>query len=79
MIKSFLQLKNKIAVFDDDIVKFLIIHTYLNIFFKFTNKNYWKADEKCAEVYKFFLKVFIQSLFKHFKLISNYEVQKIIL
>ena len=74
IIESLLQSENKISVFNDDIVKFLIIYTYLNTFFRFTDINHWKADEKCAEVYEFFLKVLIQSFFKHFELISDYEI-----
>ena len=59
MIKDFLQLKNKISVFDDDVIKFLIIYTYLNTFFRFANKDHQKTDKKCAEMYKFFLKILI--------------------
>ena len=76
MIEGLLQLRNKISVFNNDVVKFLIIHTYLNIFPRFINKDHWEADEECAEMYKFFLKVFIQLLFKYFKLINNYEIQR---
>ena len=73
-IEGLLQLKNEILIFDDDVVKFSIIHTYLNTSPKFMNKDYWGADEGCAETYEFFLKIFIQSFFKHFKLISDHEI-----
>ena len=78
-IESFLQLKNEILIFNDDVVKFSVIHTYSNTSPKFTNKDYQEADEECAEVYKFFLKVLIQSLFEHFELISGYRIQKTVL
>ena len=73
-IENLLQLKNKILIFNDNVVKFLIIHTYLNISLKFVNKDHWEADEECAETYKFFLKILIQSLFEHFKFISDYKI-----
>ena len=74
MIENLLQLKNKVLIFDDDVVKFSVIHIYSNTFLKFTDKDHWRTDEKCAEVYEFFLKVLIQSLFKHFKLISDHKI-----
>ena len=74
MIESLLQLRNEVLIFNNDVVKFLIIHTYLNIFFRFADKNHQKADEECVEVYKFFLKILIQSLLKHFELISDYKI-----
>ena len=48
MIEGFLQLKNRILVFNSDVIKFLIIYAYLNTFLKFTDKNYWEVDEKCT-------------------------------
>ena len=75
-IENLLQLKNKILIFNDDVIKFSVIHTYLNIFFKFTDKDHQRVDEKYVETYKFFLKVLIQPLFKHFELISDYEIQR---
>ena len=78
-IESFLQLRNRISVFDDDVVKFLIIHIYLNISLRFADKNYWKVDEKCAEMYEFFLKILIQSLFEHFEFISDHRIQRAVL
>ena len=79
IIESLLQLRNKVSVFNNDVVKFSVIHTYLNTSLKFTDKNHWEADEECAEMYKFFLKILIQSLFKHFKLISDYKIKKTVL
>ena len=79
MIEGLLQLKNEISVFDDDVVKFSIIHTYLNTFLKFANKDHWKADEKCVKIYKSFLKILIQSFFKHFKFINDYKIQRVML
>ena len=58
-IESLLQLKNRVLIFNDDVIKFSVINTYLNISLRFVNKDYWKADEGCAEVYEFFLKVLI--------------------
>ena len=75
IIEGFLQLRNKISVFDNDVIKFLIIHIHLNISFKFADKDYWEADEECAEVYEIFLKIFIQPLLEHFKLISDHRIQ----
>ena len=40
MIENFLQLKNKISIFNNNVIKFSVIHIYLNIFFKFANKDY---------------------------------------
>ena len=73
-IEGLLQLRNWVSVFNDNVVKFSVIHIYLNIFFKFANKDYQRVDEECAEAYEFFLKVFIQSFLEHFKLISGYEI-----
>ena len=39
-IKSLLQLKNKISIFNDDVVKFSVIYTYLNTSPKFMKKNH---------------------------------------
>ena len=79
MIENLLQLKNEISVFNDDVVKFSIIHIYLNTSFRFADKDHWGAGEECAEAYEFFLKVLIQPLLKHFKLISDYKIQRIML
>ena len=79
MIESLLQLRNEVSVFNDDVIKFSVIHTYLNISLKFADKDHWEAGEKCAEVYEFFLKVLIQPLFKHFELISDYKIQRAVL
>ena len=79
MIESLLQLRNKIIILDDDIIKFLIIHIYSNISLRFMNKDYQRVDEECAKAYKFFLKVFIQSFLEHFKLINNHKIQKTVL
>ena len=40
IIKNLLQLRNKISVFNDNVIKFLIIHIYLNIFLRFIYKNH---------------------------------------
>ena len=76
MIESLLQLKDKIIIFSNNVIKFSVIHIYLNIFFKFADKNHWKVNKKCAEMYKSFLKIFIQLLFKYFKFINDYKIQK---
>ena len=78
MIENLLQLKNKILIFNDDVIKFLIIHIYLNTSLKFINKNYQKVDKEYAEMYEFFLKVLIQLFFKYFEFISDYKIQKIV-
>ena len=69
-----MQLKNKVSVFNNDVVKFSVIHTYLNISLKFINKDHWGTDEECAEIYESFLKILIQSLLKHFKFINDYKI-----
>ena len=74
IIEGLLQLRNRVSVFDDDVIKFLIIHTYSNIFSRFTDKDHQRADEECTEVYEFFLKVLIQPLLEHFKLISDHKI-----
>ena len=58
-IESLLQSRNRVLIFNSDVVKFLVIHTYLNISPRFADKDYWEADEECAEVYEFFLKILI--------------------
>ena len=40
MIENLLQLRNKVSVFDNDVIKFSVIYTYLNTFSKFTDKDY---------------------------------------
>ena len=74
-----MQLRNKVSVLNDDVIKFSVIHIYLNTSLKFTDKDYQRANEKCAKVYEFFLKVLIQSLLEHFKLISDHEIQRAVL
>ena len=59
MIEGFLQLENRILNFNNDIVQFLIIYIYLNTFFKFADKDYQRDNKKYAEIYEFFLKIFI--------------------
>ena len=78
-IESLLQSENRVSVFDNNIIKFSVIHIYLNISLKFANKDYWETDEKYVETYKFFLKVLIQSLLEHFKLISDHKIQRAVL
>ena len=39
-IKNLLQLKNRISVFNDDVVKFSVIYIYLNTSLKFVNKDH---------------------------------------
>ena len=78
-IEGLLQLGNEVSILNDDVIKFSVIHTYLNTFFRFADKDYQKTGEKCAETYEFFLKVLIQSLFKHFKFISDYRIQRAVL
>ena len=79
IIEGLLQLRNEILIFDDDVIKFSVIHTYLNISLKFVNKDHQRADEECAEAYEFFLKVLIQSFLEHFKLISDHKIQRAVL
>ena len=74
MIENLLQLKDRIVIFNNDVVKFSVIYTYLNIFSKFADKNHWETSEECAEAYEFFLKVLIQSFLKHFEFISDYRI-----
>ena len=40
MIEGLLQLGNQILVLDDDVIKFLVIHTYLNTSPRFTDKDH---------------------------------------
>ena len=40
MIEDLLQLRNEVLILNDDVVKFLIIHIYLNTSPKFVNKNH---------------------------------------
>ena len=40
MIESLLQLRNRVSVFNGDIIKFLIIHTYLNTSPRFSDKDH---------------------------------------
>ena len=79
MIEGLLQLRNWISVFDDDVIKFPVIHIYSNISPRFVNKDHQGAGEECAEVYESFLKVLIQLLFEHFELISGYGIQRAVL
>ena len=79
MIEGLLQLGNKVSVFDGDIIKFLVIHTYLNTSPRFVNKDHWGAGGECAGVYEFFLKVLIQPLLEHFELISDHGIQRVML
>ena len=79
MIEGLLQLKNRVLILNNNVIKFSIIYIYLNTFFRFINKDHWETDEECAEMYEFFLKILIQPFLKHFEFINDYEIQKAVL
>ena len=78
-IENLLQLRNEVSVLDNDVVKFSVIHTYLNTSPRFADKDHQRADEECAEAYESFLKILIQPLLEHFKLISDHKIQRAVL